>query len=227
MLDRVEVDQVEMAGRSTRPASLLEAMRDRTKALHVTAERTGIVAELLRGRGTVQAYALLLRNLLPVYEALEAGLVGHQGTPVVGLIVRPELHRSAAIRADLAELDATDLTVLPETIAYVRAIREAGSGSGYPLLAHAYTRYLGDLSGGQIIKKILARSLGLQPQALSFYEFPAIPDIPRFKDDYRDALERAGAAVTEYDAVVEEAAIAFQLNIKLSQALQVAAGLGT
>ena len=225
MLDRVESDQVEMAGRSTRPATLLEAMRERTKALHVTAERTGIVAELLRGRGTVQAYALLLRNLLPVYEALEAELVRHAASPVTGRIVRSELHRSAAIRADLAQLDATDLPLLPEAIAYLNAIREAGSGSGHPLLAHAYTRYLGDLSGGQIIKKILARSLALPPEALSFYEFPAIADIPRFKDDYRDALEQAGGAMTAHDVVVEEAATAFQLNITLSQALQRAAGL--
>ncbi|BAM91887.1 heme oxygenase [Bradyrhizobium oligotrophicum S58] len=200
-------------------------MRERTKALHVTAERTGIVAELLRGRGTVQSYALLLRSLLPVYEALEAELERHAASPVTGLIVRPELHRSAALRADLAQLDATDLPLLPEAIVYLNAIREAGSGSGHPLLAHAYTRYLGDLSGGQIIKKILARTLALPPEALSFYEFPEISDIPRFKDDYRVALEQAGAAMAEHDAVIEEAAIAFQLNITLSQALQQAAGL--
>ncbi|XUM24561.1 biliverdin-producing heme oxygenase [Bradyrhizobium oligotrophicum S58] len=71
-----------MAGRSARPASLLQAMRERTKTLHLTAERTGIVADLLRGRGTPEAYALLLRNLLPVYETLEAELLRHQGTPV-------------------------------------------------------------------------------------------------------------------------------------------------
>ncbi|CCD96379.1 heme oxygenase [Bradyrhizobium sp. ORS 375] len=201
-------------------------MRERTKTLHVTAERTGVVAELLRGRGTVQAYALLLRNLLPVYEALEAELLRHQASPVVGPTVRPELHRCAAIKADLAALEASDLPLLPEAIAYVRAIREAGSGSGHPLLAHAYTRYLGDLSGGQIIKKILARSLGLEPDALSFYEFPEIADIPRFKNEYREALERAGAAMAQHDAVVEEAATAFQLNISLSQALLEAARLG-
>ncbi|CAL75505.1 heme oxygenase [Bradyrhizobium sp. ORS 278] len=226
MLDRVDSNHVETAGRTTRPAGLLEAMRERTKTLHVTAERTGVVAELLRGRGTVRAYALLLRNLLPVYEALEAELVRHQASPVVGLTVRPELHRCPAIKADLAALDASDLPLLPEAIAYVRAIQEAGSGSGHPLLAHAYTRYLGDLSGGQIIKKILARSLELQPEALSFYEFPAITDIPRFKTEYREALEQAGSAMTEHDSVVEEAATAFQLNITLSQALQSAAGLG-
>ncbi|MGJ4995164.1 heme oxygenase (biliverdin-producing) [Bradyrhizobium sp. HKCCYLS3077] len=224
MLDRVE--QIELAGRSTRPASLLEAMRERTKALHVTAERTGIVAELLRGRGTIPAYALLLRNLLPVYDALEAELSRHAGTAVVGLIVRPELHRTAAIKAGLARLDGSHLPLLPEAIAYVGAIREAGAGSGHPLLAHAYTRYLGDLSGGQIIKKILARSLELPTEALSFYDFPEIADIPRFKDGYRDALERAGAAMDEHDVVVEEAATAFKLNITLSQALQLAAGLG-
>ncbi|WP_257170128.1 biliverdin-producing heme oxygenase [Bradyrhizobium sp. SRS-191] len=224
MLDRVE--QIEMAGRSTRPASLLEAMRERTKTLHVTAERTGIVAELLRGRGTVRAYALLLRNLLPVYEALEAQLIRHQSSAVIGPTVRPELHRCPAIKADLAALDASDLPLLPEAIAYARAVKDAGSGSGHALLGHAYTRYLGDLSGGQIIKKILARSLALEPEALSFYEFPAIADIPRFKTEYRDALERAGAGMADHDDVVEEAAIAFQLNITLSQALQVAAGLG-
>ncbi|MGJ5179179.1 heme oxygenase (biliverdin-producing) [Bradyrhizobium oligotrophicum] len=227
MLDRVDSDQIEMAGRSTRPASLLQAMRERTKALHMTAERTGIVAELLRGRGTRGAYALLLRNLLPVYEALEAELLRHRDTPVTGRIVRPELHRVAAIKADLAQLGASDRPLLPETIAYVSAIRDAGAGSGHALLAHAYTRYLGDLSGGQIIKRILARSLNLEREALSFYEFPAIADIPRFKDEYRDALEQAGAAMAEHDIVVEEAATAFQLNITLSQALQAAAGLGT
>lgn len=225
MLDRVESDRIQMAGRNVRPASLLEAMRERTRTLHVTAERTGLVAELLHGRGTRHAYALLLRNLLPVYEALEAELLRHQASPAIGLIVRPELHRSASIRRDLARLDGSDLPLLSEAIAYVGAIREAGSGAGHALLAHAYTRYLGDLSGGQIIKKILARSLGLQPEALSFYAFPEIADIPRFKDDYRDALERAGAATTEHDAVVEEAALAFRLNITLSQALHEAAGL--
>jgi heme oxygenase (biliverdin-producing, ferredoxin) len=226
MLDRVESDHIEMAGRSTRPASLLDAMRERTRTLHVTAERTGIVAELLRGRGTRRAYALLLRNLLPVYEALEAELLRHEGTRAVGLIVRPELHRSAAIRADLAQLDAAGLPVLPEAIAYVRAIQEAGAGAGHPLLAHAYTRYLGDLSGGQIIKKILARSLDLPPESLSFYEFPDIADLQRFKDDYREALEHAGAVMVEHGAVVEEAALAFTLNIALSEALQAAAGFG-
>ena len=224
MLDRVE--QIEMAGCSTRPASLLEAMRERTKALHVTAERTGVVAELLRGRGSRQAYALLLRNLLPVYETLEAELVRHQSSLVLSRIVRPELHRSPAIKADLATLDATGLPLLPEAITYVGAIKKAGSGSGHPLLAHAYTRYLGDLSGGQIIKKILARSLALPPEALSFYEFPEIADIRRFKDAYRDVLELAGAAMADPGAVVEEAATAFKLNITLSEALQAAAGLG-
>ncbi|MGJ4911636.1 heme oxygenase (biliverdin-producing) [Bradyrhizobium sp. HKCCYLS2033] len=223
MLDRVE--QIDMAGRSTRPASLLQAMRERTKTLHVTAERTGIVAELLRGRGTRQAYALLLRNLLPVYETLEAELLRHQGTPVMGRIVRLELHRSAAIKADLAQLDAGDLPLLPEAIAYAGTIGEAGSGAGHALLGHAYTRYLGDLSGGQIIKRILARSLDLGAQMLSFYEFPDITDIAHFKDEYRAALEQAGAAISDHSAIVEEAALAFTRNIALSEALQ-AVGFG-
>jgi heme oxygenase len=36
---------------------------------------------------------------------------------------------------------------------------KAAEGDGTRLIAHAYTRYLGDLSGGQILQRLLARSL--------------------------------------------------------------------
>ena len=210
-----------------RPASLLDALRHRTKALHVQAERSGIIAEILHGRATRQAYALLLRNLLPVYVTMEDAIERHRGTPV-GQIVQPQLYRMQALAADLRVLSDgfVELPLLTEAVDYADAVLRASSGSGLRLIAHAYARYLGDLSGGQIMKRLLTTSLDLPASALSFYDFPAVPDIAACKADFRGAIERAGDDIDDFDAVVEEAAHAFELNIKLSIALQDAVDRG-
>lgn len=216
------LERLDGAECSLRPARLLEALRERTADLHTQAERSGIVADILRGRASRDGYVLMLRNLLPVYRALEDRLGRHAGSPAVGRIVRPELARAGAIAADLASLAAepSALPVLPATARYVDAIDRAADGDGGRLVAHAYARYLGDLSGGQILKKLLARSLDLPPDALSFYEFPDIGDIAAFKAEYRAAIDRVGDEIGDFEAVVEEGATAFQLNIELSAELQ-------
>jgi len=218
------LEHVSNAGRVLRPASLLEALRERTKALHALAERTGIVTEILHRRASVVGYALLLRNLLPVYRAMEQSLAAHGTSPVVGPIVRPELYRTDAIVADLDALAKlhrfNELPQLPEAARYADAIGQAAEGAGVRLIAHAYTRYLGDLSGGQILKRLLERSLDLPGEVFSFYDFPEIADIGIFKAEYRSAIERAGNELVEFDVIVEEGARAFELNIELSLAIQ-------
>jgi heme oxygenase len=218
------LERVSEAGRELRPANLLEALRQRTKTLHALAERTGIIAEILHRRAGVLGYTLLLRNLLPVYRTMELALAERRTSPLVGPIVHPELERTAAIVSDLEVLaqlhHLVDVPQLPEAARYADAIGRASEGSGVRLIAHAYARYLGDLSGGQILKKLLGRSLGLPPQALSFYDFSGIADISKFKAGYRAAIESAGDELGDFDEIVEEGARAFKLNIELSLAVQ-------
>ena len=222
------LERTDSAGHLLRPASLLGALRERTRDLHTQAERTGIIADILHGRITRHDYALLLRNLLPVYQALEAHLARYAASPLIGPIVRPELARAGAIEADLMFLsvETSALPVLSAASDYVQAIERASGGDGGRLIAHAYARYLGDLSGGQIVKRLLARSLNLPAPTLSFYEFPAIADIATFKSEYRAAIDRAGDESEEFDAIVEEGALAFELNIALSATLQAEAARG-
>jgi heme oxygenase len=205
-----------------RSASLLDALRQRTKALHVQAERSGIIAEILRGRATHHTYTLLLRNLLPIYVTMEDALERHRGTPGIGRIVQLQLHRTPAIAADLRVLSEgfAELPLLAEAVDYADAILRASVGSGLRLIAHAYARYLGDLSGGQIMKQLLMKSPGLPASVLSFYDFPAITDMAACKTVFRNAIEQIGDDVDEFDAIVEEGARAFELNINLSVALQ-------
>ncbi len=215
--------------RETRP-SLSGALRERTAELHTQAERAGIVNDILRGTATRHGYALLLRNLLPAYEAMESGLDRHRDTRGTSLFARREIYRADALRADLAAIAgadwARDLALLPAGAAYRDRLADAASHDGGRLIAHAYARYLGDLSGGQILKKLLGKSIGLTAPELTFYDFPAIADQRAFKGEFRDALDRAGDEVSDFDAVVEEGAAAFRLNIDVSNAVQAEARKG-
>src|SRR5262245_29449930 len=86
---------------STTAHSLSETLRESTRVLHTQAERAGVINDILRGQASRADYALLLRNLLPAYERMEAGLDRHRATPAVGAVARRELYRSAALAADL------------------------------------------------------------------------------------------------------------------------------
>jgi heme oxygenase len=83
---------------------------------------------------------------------------------------------------------------------------------------------MGDLNGGQILKRLLARSLNLTPAMLSFYDFLSIADLNAFKGEYRNCLEEAGLQVLDAETVVEESAEAFRLNIALSREIEELAG---
>ncbi|HLG81947.1 MAG TPA: biliverdin-producing heme oxygenase [Bradyrhizobium sp.] len=209
---------------SSSPASVVTALYLRTKALHLEAERTGIIRDLLRGEASRDGYVLLLRNLLPAYQAMEHGLQRHRGSAILGAIADYGLERAAAIEADLAALCGArwshNVPLLAAGRRYASRVQEAAKGNGARLIAHAYTRYLGDLSGGQILQRLLARSLQLRPAELSFYDFQRFSDLEALKADYRRALDQAGVLAADPDAVIEEGAVAFSLNIDLSCAVQ-------
>jgi heme oxygenase len=213
------------------PASIVTALYLRTRTLHGEAERTGIVRDLLRGDASRDGYILLLRNLLPAYLAMEQGLERHRASPRLGPLAAYRLDRATAIEADLVSLCggrwSRDIPLLAAGELYADRIAKAAGGDGARLIAHAYTRYLGDLSGGQILQRLLARSLQLRPAELSFYEFPRFYDLEALKADYRRALDRAGALFPDGDAIVEEGAIAFSHNIALSCGVQAAAAHGS
>ncbi len=203
------------------PASFAAVLRESTQAVHREAERSGFVADLLHGRATRLGYASFLANLLPLYEALEVRLVGEVASPAERAFADPRLARADALRHDLRALADDDerlaLIVLPEARAYAAAITASGVG----VVGHAYARTLGDLSGGQILKPLLARTLGLAPEQLSFYDFPEL-DISAGKAALRAALDTIEPSSPEAPRIVEAALDAFRHTIALSHAISAA-----
>ncbi|GAA3546535.1 biliverdin-producing heme oxygenase [Nocardioides daeguensis] len=201
---------------------LSTALREGSRAEHEAAEGSTFMAELLDGRLTAEAYADLLLRLRRVYAALEEVLAEHHADPIVAAVHDPALERLAAIDADLAHwAPGVDPEMLdsPAAAAYVERIR-AGAAWGGLLAAHHYTRYLGDLSGGQVIGRVLQRTFDLpEDTGVAFYEFAQIPKPKPYKDGYRARLDALDLTSDEVDRVVEEVRAVFRLNQALFEEL--------
>ena len=96
---------------------------------------------------------------------------------------------------------------------YVNRIREVAHDETELLVGHHYTRYLGDLSGGQILRNIAKNSLKLDDGGLDFYEFPDIENKKEFKNNYRATLNTLPVTESQLSAIVSEANYAFRLNM--------------
>ncbi|WP_435743608.1 heme oxygenase (biliverdin-producing) [Nocardioides sp. SYSU DS0663] len=199
---------------TTTPA-LSVAMREGSRAEHEAAEGSVFMAELLDGRISEQGYAAYLRRLRVVYAAMETVVRDRADDPLVAAVHDPALERLAAIDADLDHwAPGAPHELAPEESPAATAYRARLESApwGGALVAHHYTRYLGDLSGGQAIGRTLDRTFGLGGAGTAFYAFPAIPKPKPYKDAYRARLDSLTLAPTEVARVVEEVKVAFRLN---------------
>ena len=198
-------------------------LRAATATEHQRAEQSSFMADLLGGGLGVEAYAELAGQLWFVYRELEHAGEALADHPVVGPFIDPALSRAPELERDLAHLRGdgwrSGLTALPATEAYAARLREVARDWPNGLLAHHYTRYLGDLSGGQVVRGIAERVWGFDHKGdgVRFYVFEAVGNPAAFKREYRARLDTAGAAVGEVERqrIAEEARYAFRLNTGL------------
>ncbi|MFT4231339.1 MAG: biliverdin-producing heme oxygenase, partial [Leucobacter sp.] len=82
------------------------------------------------------------------------------------------------------------------------------------VVAHHYTRYLGDLSGGQMIAKRVAKQHGLERDGIAFYDFAELGSLVAFKNGYRAALDALGATLDadEKARMLDEVRAAYGFN---------------
>ncbi|HLR84599.1 MAG TPA: biliverdin-producing heme oxygenase, partial [Nocardioidaceae bacterium] len=184
------------------------------------AESSDFIERMLDGRAEPEEYATYVRRLAVVYDALES--VGRQyaDDPLVGAVFDPLLERRDALCEDLdywAGGGWRDTPIdSPATEAYVARIHDAAAEWGGLYVAHHYTRYLGDLSGGQAIGKVLTRTYDLPKGAgVAFYDFAGIPKTKPYKDAYRARLDALDIDAVEKQRIVSEVKLAFRLNESL------------
>lgn len=199
---------------------LAQRLRAGTQQSHTAAENTAYMKCFLKGIVEREPFRKLLANLYFVYSALESELRRHQNHPIVGLIYFPQLNRADNLERDLAFYYGDDwrdqIEPLPAGQVYVKRILEVANRDPVLLIAHAYTRYLGDLSGGQALRKIVRSALNLpSDQGTALHEFEQLPtpEAKRaFKETYRDALNSLPIDEATIQRIVDEANDAFSLN---------------
>ncbi len=206
-------------------SNLATKLREGTKKSHSMAENVGFIKCFLKGTVEKNSYRKLVTNLYFVYSAMEEELERHQQHPIIAKIYFPVLNRKASLEKDLYFYYGPNWREQIEpsaaATAYIQRIHGISNSDPELLVAHSYTRYLGDLSGGQILKGIAQRGMNLSDgQGTAFYEFPEIADEKQFKADYRQAMNDLPVDEATADRIVDEANSAFGMNMKMFQELE-------
>lgn len=204
--------------------SFSHSLRSRTWAEHGDSEGAGFMRDLMTGAGTRSDYVALVAQHYFVYDALERDIDRVAADPVAGAFLTDRLTRMSALIADLEFLIGGDwkrqIAPLPTTVEYAARIREVASGWPGGYLAHHYTRYLGDLSGGQAIRRRMRKLFGFDTDGVRFYVFDDISDPSAFKDEYRARLDAAPWDEQEQERVIDEVIRAYRFNTDLFHDLE-------
>ncbi|MGP4050643.1 biliverdin-producing heme oxygenase [Streptomyces sp. 2A115] len=208
---------------SSTPFSTL--IRAASREQHTEAHDSTFMSDLLGGRLGVDAYTRYTEQLWFVYRAIEESGRKLAGDPVAGPFLRPELARQAALERDLAHLRGPEwrenITALPATEEYTARVRECARTWPGGYVAHHYTRYLGDLSGGQVLRSKAETTWGFASKGdgVRFYVFEDISNPAAFKRSYRELLDAVLVDDLEKQRIIAECKRAFALNIAVLRAL--------
>jgi heme oxygenase (biliverdin-producing, ferredoxin) len=194
-----------------------------TRDLHRQAQHTGIMHALLLGRIGRASYCTLLRNLHEIYAGLESALEAHYAHPWLEPILFRALFRLGHIESDLGYLHGSgwsqDIAIKPAAAAYRERLDQLSSSNPGLLVAHAYVRYLSDLTDGQIVYQLISERLRLSDPGTRFYQFGSAEDIDVLVAQFRAGLDAIPADPGEVDAIVGEAQQALRWHIELYEQL--------
>jgi heme oxygenase len=208
--------------------TLSSRLRDGTKQAHTAAENTAFMKCFLKGIVEREPFRKLIANLYLVYSTLEAELQRYADHPIVGPMYFPELNRTANLIKDLefyyGDNWQEQIAPLEAGAVYVNRIREVANSDPALLVSHAYTRYMGDLSGGQSLKNIVRSAFNLPPdQGTGLHDFEQVPTVEArraFKEKYRLALDSLPADDDTMQRIVDEANAAFKMNWNVMHELE-------
>ena len=175
----------------------------------------------LRGGLNREGVAAQVAQHYLMYEALEHATQAHhlrQGEDFAFII--PELTRLPALENDLKywlgdtwEDQVRNRYNTPRIQVYVDRLNRFAATSFPHFVAHHYTRYLADLSGGQMIVKLFRENYNMPGrEGMTLYDFDDIDDINAYKEAYRQILDSLEFTSDEIEIIAQEVALGYQLN---------------
>ena len=218
-----------------RPAGSADALssllRSSTAEVHKQAEDRPFMRAFFGGELPRDAYVSWLARQWHLYRALEAGLAALPPERPEHGVIPAALHRTARIEADLDHL--TDVAwraqdhLTPAARAYVARIESTAS---FPagLLAHAWLRYMGNVGGRDVLRRLVSGCIGVaegDERGLAFTDFSAVGEVRPFFAELHGRLDALPLTAEEKAAAVAEADAGFRLNIALTDELAADCGI--
>lgn len=206
-----------------RLAGLALMLDDGTRKSHSIAQNTQFVSGFFKGLADRESYRALITSLYFVYETMEDAMDNSTEDGVKKLDY-PTLRRLDSLQQDMdffyGEKWQDDIQPSPAAKAYVARIKEIAETKPYLMIAHQYTRYLGDLFGGQMMGGMASRSLSLENgDGTAFYTFDEIPSTKDFITEWYTSLNELELTQQQKEDIVDEANLVFELNIDVLQEL--------
>ncbi|MBC6451667.1 biliverdin-producing heme oxygenase [Actinokineospora xionganensis] len=196
-----------------------QELRLATREGHDRAQESAYIVALLAGDLSQAGYTALAVQHYFIYDALESAATAMREDLVAGPFVIDALRRMPGLVDDLEALVGPDwrakIRPASATAEYVDRVA-AVSGQSARFVAHQYTRYLGDIAGGQVIRNRLRAQHGIRAR---FYDFDALGPAPVFRDKYRALLDSAPWSPAERADLISEAQVAFELNTAVFEEL--------
>lgn len=167
------------------------SLKEQTKENHDNAENTKFMKAVFKKAMPLSVWADFTYQKSNFYASIET--VARDAGLTVDML---EIERALKLYQDAKEMTNGNYPKLrPETIAYSRYILDL-AGQPEKIMAHLYTWHMGDLFGGQMIKKVIKAP----DRALTFN------DVDGLKAKVRTKLD---------DSMGAEANVAFEWAIKL------------
>ncbi|CAJ1950822.1 unnamed protein product [Cylindrotheca closterium] len=213
-----------------RKLGLALQLDDGTRKSHSMAQNTAFVSGFFKGLANRESYGALLKSLYFVYDAMEKAMDESDEYRVQQLDL-PALRRVTSLERDLeyfygnngdsAKSFLSNVQPSPATRTYVARIEQVAKSKPYLLIAHQYTRYLGDLFGGQMMGGMASSTLGLSNgEGTAFYEFDQIPNTQAFITKWYKLLNDLDLTEEQKQEIVDEANLVFDMNVGILQELE-------
>jgi heme oxygenase len=205
--------------------TLSELLREGTSVNHREAERRPFMRVFFKGETPPEAYAEWMMRQWFIYDVLERTGEQLATHPVVGVMHTPALYRTAALARDLEVLVGAgwraNATPSPVTQSYVERIAWCANEFPPGWVAHQWLRYLGNVGGQEILRRLAVKINGFDPDGpgMDFFRYDALGEARAFFGDFHARMNSMPLDADTVRRVVAEGDLGFRLNMELTDEL--------
>lgn len=198
-------------------------LHEKTKDIHDKSDKL-INLKLAVVLTNKEAWGQAVGQFYYVFQTIEQCIKQHLDHPNVSPLYIKDLERTKAFEKDLQYYLGSDwqgkLELTEPTKKYCDRIIAAAKEDPTLLVAYSHSMYLALLAGGQIIKRIVRKTLGLpNEEGLAIFDFPG-SDRKDVKDHLKYNINCLDLTRSQKDMILKEKRLCFQMNNAIAESVQ-------